>query len=96
VRFYAFLSELLPPSKSPLCIRTYPPIFHYGKTWGPLNVYRAVPRVTFDLRTKSLTTQVKNLIKLFIRKYNCLRAFLRFDSIINRDKAQKGSLHQLF
>jgi len=59
VRFYAFLSEWLPPSKSPLCIRTYPPIFHYGKTWGPLNVYRAVPRVTFDLRTKSLTTQEK-------------------------------------
>lgn len=71
MRFYAFLSEWLPPSKSPLCIRTYPPIFHYGKTLGPLNVYRAVPRVTFDLRTKSLTTQ-ENTIKNQTKKNFCL------------------------
>jgi len=38
VRFYAILRELLLPGKSPLCIKTYPPMFHYDESWGPLNV----------------------------------------------------------
>jgi len=38
VRFYAILRELLLPGKSPLWIKTYPPMFHYDESWGPLNV----------------------------------------------------------